>query len=204
MIVRCTNDACRVSLRLPADAVASGKPVSLRCPKCGTVSRAIPGVEMPKTTPARTVVLNERPLISPDMPIGWLVVHDENTAPQTFPLREGRNVVGRLSETKPADVMIATQDPYMSRNHSVIDVARMGNGSFQYLIPDCSSTNGTFINADLNRRLSAYDQLLYLHDGDTIQMGRTKLVLKTGQSVASTTQAGRAVARHGYLKTIIV
>lgn len=219
MVVQCINEACRASLRLPANAAAAGKPVSLRCPKCGTVSRVTPTtaavtpvappvtpaapVANPAPVPVRTVILNERPPVAPDAPIGWLVVHDENTAPQTFTLREGRNVVGRLSESKPADVMIATHDPYMSRHHSVIEVTRSPQGVYQYLISDCGSTNGTFINADPNRRLSSYDQI-YLQDGDTIQMGRTKVVLKTGWSVVTPTQVGRVVAQRGYLQTIIV
>ncbi|MCY7359019.1 MAG: FHA domain-containing protein, partial [Rudanella sp.] len=194
----------------PANAGASGKPVSIRCPKCGTISRsagdvALPPVAPPRAAPrlAQTVVLNERPSMDATGVIGWLVVHDENTTAQTFPLREGRNVVGRWSENKPADVMIATQDPYMSRNHSVIEVIRLVNGPYQYLISDCGSTNGTFINANPDQRLSAYDQV-YLYDGDTIQMGRTKVVIKTGQSALTSTQAGRVVGQHKYLKTIIV
>ena len=214
MVVRCTNQACQTSLRVGPEVVASGKAVSIRCPKCGTISRVVPPVSTaaptvpaptPVTRPASvpTVVLNERPGMTPDAPIGWLVVHDEFAVPQTFPLREGRNVVGRKSETKPADVMVVTNDPYMSRNHSIIEVIRPEHGSYQYLISDYGSTNGTFINADPNRRLSAYDQV-YLSDGDTIQMGRTKVVLKTGQSATTSTQAGRSVAQHGYLKTIII
>jgi hypothetical protein len=35
-------------------------------------------------------------------------------------------------------------------------------------------------------------------------MGRTKVVLKTGQSAQTDTQAGRAVAQRAYLKTIII
>lgn len=215
MVVRCTNQACQTSLRLGPEAIAPGKPVSIRCPKCGTVSRVVPPAPAaptpapttpppaPRPASAPTVVLNERPGLTSDAPIGWLVVHDEFAVPQTFPLREGRNVVGRKSETKPADVMVATDDPYMSRNHSIIEVIRTEHGSYQYLISDYGSTNGTFINADPNRRLSAYDQV-YLSDGDTVQMGRTKVVLKTGQSSATSTQAGRSVAQHGYLKTIII
>lgn len=112
-------------------------------------------------------------------------------------------MVGRLSESKPCDVMIDTEDLRMSRNHSIVEVAIKPNGQYEYLIYDCGSTNGTYINGDTNKKLTEYD-LLYLRDGDTIQMGRTKMVLKTQKVVPNAAQAAQVVGKQGFNKTVIV
>lgn len=49
-----------------------------------------------------------------------------------------------------------------------------------------------FINVSVDKQLSPKDQI-YLEDGDTIQMGKTKLVLKTKALSGSVQQASRTV-----------
>ncbi|KQS33822.1 hypothetical protein ASG33_07175 [Dyadobacter sp. Leaf189] len=132
---------------------------------------------------------------------GWMVVHDENTPSQTFSLKPGKNVIGRYSPDKPCEIMIKTNDAFMSRNHSLIDITKQPDGSLVFVISDVGSTNGTFINAV--RKLSRYDKLI-LKDGDTIQMGKTKIVLKTRQSTQDAQEAESKVKRGAYLKTVIM
>lgn len=184
-----------------------GSSHALRC-KCGTETKFLvpPAQTVPvRPNPNKTWVLDDvLPMTpGPTGQIGWLVVHDENTASQTLTLREGRNVIGRKSPDKPCEVMIETKDMHMSRNHSVIEVIRRTDGHYQYIILDCGSTNGTFINANENHRLSSYDRV-FLKDGDTIQLGRTKVVLKTQQTVKGPAEAQQVVSKKDYLKTIVL
>ncbi len=207
MTVQCANDACRSTFTIDTSKMAAGSRHTLRC-KCGTETKfqtpeAAP--KRPTLNPNKTWVLDgpvSAPVNQPEQ-VGWLVVHDENTAPQTIILKEGRNVVGRKSPDKPCDAMIDTTDVHMSRHHSVIEVSRRPDGHYQYLISDCGSTNGTFINANEQHKLSSYDRV-YLKDGDTIQLGRTKVVLKTQQTVDSPAQAQQVVTKKDYLKTVVL
>ena len=224
MTVQCSNPACNHVYSLDTSKLTPGSWQAMTC-KCGQATNfqvPVPagnsavatvahqpasGPATPAAKPARnsgqTLVLDEPVAIGATEQIGWLVVHDENTPAQTLPLNEGRNVIGRKSPDKPCSVMIDTTDQRMSRNHSVIEVSRRADGHYQYLISDCGSTNGTFINGSEHHRLSPYDQI-FLKDGDTIQLGRTKVVLKTGQTVRSSGQAYEEVSRKDYLKTVVL
>jgi hypothetical protein len=195
MIVPCTQ--CQAKLKLDETKLSPGS-YTITCPKCQTKNKAV--VAAPEPEPAKE---NLPALDAPSTEVGWLVVHDENTEAQTHPLKLGKNVVGRLSESKPCDVMIDTEDLRMSRNHSIVEVTIKPNGQYEYLIYDCGSTNGTYINGDTNKKLTEYD-LLYLRDGDTIQMGRTKMVLKTQKVVPNAAQAAQVVGKQGFNKTVIV
>lgn len=145
------------------------------------------------------------------MELGWLVVHDENAEQQTYPLRIGRQIVGRKSISRPCDIMIETNDPYMGRNHCVLEVKPSRTGSYEYFLSDVKmssgiaeqmSTNGTFVNAQPTA-LRPKD-MVYLKDGDTIQMGNTKIVIKTLISAASAHDASRIVQETDYAQTVII
>lgn len=195
MIVPCTQ--CQAKLKLDETKLKPGS-YTITCPKCQTKNKAV--IAAPEPEPPKE---NRPPQETPPTEVGWLVVHDENTEAQTHPLKLGKNVVGRLSESKPCDVMIDTEDLRMSRNHSIVEVAIKPNGQYEYLIYDCGSTNGTYINGDTAKKLTEYD-LLYLRDGDTIQMGRTKMVLKTQKVVPNAAQAAQVVGKQGFNKTVII
>jgi len=135
--------------------------------------------------------------------IGWFVIHDEFTETYTFDLRNGMNRIGRQSNSTPRDVNVAirTEDKYMSRQHCEIEVKWLhGRSMYEYLLSDKGSSNGTFVNA--GKRLSRTDEVS-LRDGDTVQIGRTKLVLKLPSTVGSSRDAQNWVEKTDYLKTII-
>ncbi|WP_051211001.1 FHA domain-containing protein [Runella zeae] len=138
--------------------------------------------------------------------VGFIVVHDENAASQTHPLRIGPNVIGRKSSVPTADILIDTVDGMMSRRHVILEVTRDKYGQFQYLIAEAGSKNGTFVIGakDPMRKLKLEpEDLIYLEDGDTIQMGRTKVVLQTTRSASNARDAARNVQNTDYSKTII-
>jgi pSer/pThr/pTyr-binding forkhead associated (FHA) protein len=138
--------------------------------------------------------------------VGFIVVHDENAAIQTYPLRIGPNVIGRKSSVPTADILIETEDVMMSRRHAVVEVVRDKFGQFEYLIAEAGSRNGTFVIGakDSMRKIKLEpEDLIYLEDGDTIQMGRTKVVLQTTKAASSARDAARNVQGTDYSKTII-
>ncbi|MEZ4905174.1 MAG: FHA domain-containing protein [Spirosomataceae bacterium] len=138
--------------------------------------------------------------------VGFIVVHDENAAVQSYPLRIGPNVIGRKSSMPTADILIETEDVMMSRRHAVVEVTRDKFGQFQYLIAEAGSRNGTFVMGakDPMRKMKLEpEDLIFLEEGDTIQMGRTKVVLQTTKAASSARDAARNVQSTDYSKTII-
>lgn len=193
-----------------------------KCTNCGYPnpvirSAGMPAVPAPASAKpafgapqARFNEVHQKPVSKPQE-LGWLVVHDENAPPQTHALRIGRQVIGRKSMSKPCDVMIDTADSYMGRNHCIIEVKPNRSGGYEFFlsdvkmtngIPEQMSTNGTFINA-APTPLKPKD-LVYLNDGDTIQIGQTKVVLKTLQSSVSADEAKSTVEGSDYMPTVIL
>ncbi|GAB4002258.1 hypothetical protein GCM10028807_60530 [Spirosoma daeguense] len=190
----CGNPKCRAPLLIQ-------NPQKLReakCPACGYLN-PIPEEEAP--TQVQTRMPTE---------MGWLIVKDEQTETQTFVLQMGTNTIGRQSNLSPSTHMIVTNDEFMSRPHCTITVKIGPDGNVAYLLQDGAtrqdgswkySTNGTYLNGE-EPRLSEFDSL-YLNDGDVIQIGITKLVLKTIQLSQSLQRAHRQVEDMDYGRTVI-
>jgi len=133
--------------------------------------------------------------------VGWIVVHDEHTNTQTYALQLGKNTIGRKAN-KPANVLIETADKYMSRNHCVIEAVQGRDQSYKFVLYDIGSTNGTYVNAKVRSRLGTSDEV-YIKDGDTIQIGRTKVVLKTTATTRTAYDAEKTVLGTDLNETII-
>ena len=134
---------------------------------------------------------------------GWLIVHTEGQGETTYQLNEGKNLIGRkTAKNRPH---IAIDDKYVSRHHAVIYVRQNEKYEYEYLIADNAkalgkpSTNGTFINGNENR--ITYKSIK-LSDNDTIQVGLTKLVLKTAQVAIDVENAIKLVGKNDYKKTV--
>ena len=194
-IVKCKN------CLYPIPVMSGGGPKGYSQPRTAGQSTAAPNSasNIPKPKPTAPTEL------------GWLVVHDENADQQTHPVRIGRQIIGRKSVSRPCDIMIDTEDAYMGRNHCILEVKPNRSGSFDFFIsdvkmtngvPEQMSTNGTFVNAQPTP-LKPKD-MVYLKDGDTIQMGQTKVVIKTLISAATATDASRIVQDTDYMPTVII
>jgi pSer/pThr/pTyr-binding forkhead associated (FHA) protein len=192
----------------------------VKCPMCGNVQTLDGGdfAPMPTPTPVRggddvddwRPQPREIPKPKPmEEDIGWLIIHDEYTKSFTFKLLKGVNRIGRESETTDQDVSIRikTEDQYMSRHHCDIEVRwRSTKNIYEYVLSDKEyprkphSKNGTFVNG--SSRLNRRDEVL-LDDGDTVQVGRTKLVLKLPSAVSQQQDAESSVREMDFFKTII-
>lgn len=83
----------------------------------------------------------------------------------------GAQTVGRRSVSRPADIMINTNDMSCSRIHCLIRVLRHESGELRVTIEDMS-TNGTLVNG---YKLNKGDTRI-LFDGDKITIGNQELV----------------------------
>ncbi|WP_040006258.1 FHA domain-containing protein [Fibrisoma limi] len=194
----CGNPKCRATLQVQNPQ----KLVEAKCPACGYLNPIPRPVESDdEQTQVKTAMPAE---------LGWLIVKDEHTATQTFSLRLGINTVGRMSNVSPSDHMVKTDDKYMSRPHCTIEVRINKQGGINYILQDGAvrpdgtwkvSTNGTYLNGE-EARLGEFDRI-YLNDGDTVQIGVTKLVLKTLQLAESLQKAYRQVEDMDYGRTVI-
>ncbi|WP_084439503.1 FHA domain-containing protein [Dyadobacter alkalitolerans] len=219
-------------------SVASTAIPIVKCTNCGYPNPVIAGAQPPPArphmpapvAPSQQMGAPSQPIAAPPPPsmsqpprpaasrpqasapeLGWLVVHDENADQQTHPLRIGKQVIGRKSVSRPCDIMIETDDPYMGRNHCILEVKPSRTGSYEFFLsdvkmtngmPEQMSTNGTFVNAQ-PAPLRPKD-MVYLKDGDTIQMGKTKVVIKTLITVATAQDASRIVQDMDYAPTVII
>ena len=167
MIITCPS--CSARLRINEKALTAQNPF-IKCVRCNSAVK----VDLP-SEPAPVLASEEKTFIFEPTEVGWVVVHDESTETQTVPLKTGKQTVGRASVSKPCEVMIQTQDRYMSRHHLIIEVVKGKDGAYKYWVSDHpDSTNPTFINTFPLKR----GTILELVDGAIMQMGKTKVILK--------------------------
>lgn len=198
MLIQCGK--CGEKLKVDENTLGSGHRIVL-CSKCGTKNR-VPLIA--STPPKPTGPANKPATEGPqDNELGWIVIHDEVTKARIYPLMPGKNIIGRKCETTPPEVNLAieTEDKYMSRNHCVIEVLQAKNGMTDFILSDSGSRNGTFLNGK-PQKLNTYDEI-YLKDRDCVQIGRTKVVLKTLSTVKSGKNALESVTQMQYTQTVI-
>ena len=135
--------------------------------------------------------------------VGWLIVHTEGEEHKVYELFYGKNIIGRPTENFKPDVPV--DDPYVSRRHAVIEVKTNQYNFNEFFISDNDevnegkkSTNGTYINANTER----ISEPVKIIDGDTIQIGETKLVLKTSDINYTVEEALKLVKRQEYKTTV--
>jgi hypothetical protein len=218
--VEITCKGCGQQLRI----INTNNPI-VRCGKCGYPNPVTkpsgspppppknqeipkPPVEVPKSSGVPNNAPN-RPGV--DSEVGWLVVHDESTTSQTLPLSIGRQIIGRKNSGRPCKIMIDSQDEFMSRNHCTIEVRVGQQGGYDYFLMDQIISGGTAKNMSANgTRVNAGqhplkpNDVVYLNDGDVIQIGMTKVVVKTLRTVSTSNDATRVVKNADYAPTFIL
>ncbi len=95
-------------------------------------------------------------------------------AGKTYPLKEGKNIVGRKGETSKATVQIETADRYMSRQHCSITVSTLPDGTKKAVLSNYQNKNLTTIDG---QPIETGDSIR-LTDGNAITMGHTTVTFK--------------------------
>src|ERR1017187_1624327 len=100
--------------------------------------------------------------------IAWLVLTKTQSVRRgdMFKLNQVRNDIGS------GQVGISINDRKASKSHATIKYESAGGGSFQFVLHDLASTNGTYVNG---QRVTAP---VVLKDGDRIGLGDAELVFK--------------------------
>ena len=135
-------------------------------------------------------------------------MHTEGKEPISYDLYLGDNFFGTASEGYSVDIPIQ-DDKYVSRSHANIRVTKDFFNRFQYELyddgsrrPQGPSLNGTYVNGNKDRLPK--DAVVFLVDGDTIQIGETKLVFKPINSANNVEEAATSVINTDYTATVIL
>ena len=89
-------------------------------------------------------------------------------------LEEGQNIIGRKGNTSKADIQIATDDRYMSRQHCSITITTLPDGTKKAVLSNYQNKNLTTIDG---QEIETGDAIR-LVNGNRITMGRTTVVFK--------------------------
>ncbi|WP_299458729.1 FHA domain-containing protein [uncultured Microscilla sp.] len=133
---------------------------------------------------------------SKNMIIAWLVVHTENQPTLLHELKQGKYVIGRAIPGNIPDITL-NNDQFASRKHAELKV-----GTHEIYIVDLESRNGVYVNGQAQSVGKSFPQAL--SDGDTIQVGETKMVLKTRNVVQDEITALKTVRKLPYTPTVRV
>jgi pSer/pThr/pTyr-binding forkhead associated (FHA) protein len=134
--------------------------------------------------------------------LAWAIVHTEQKKIESFPLYEGVNSIGRQEAVGYKSIVII-DDSYLSRYHCSIIISKslweisaavFDDGRFNNGRP---SLNGTYLNAK-NERIKN----TLISNGDTIQIGMTKLVFKWNTS--NIKEIENEVENSVFLATIVI
>jgi hypothetical protein len=135
--------------------------------------------------------------------LAFLIRHTEQQAIKTYPLFEGKNIIGRMIKNGSDNLVIIDDDSYVSRVHAVIEITNDKN--LEVTISDDNfsngakaSKNGTYINGNENR----INKPSRLAENDTIQIGVTKLILRYNNN--SINRIIDEVEESNYMKTVVI
>ena len=184
MILQCGK--CKTKVNVVIENETIQKPV-FTCPTCKTVNKIV----LPET---------EKVIPEENNPAGWLLYTTANGETKTYILKAGTNTVGRKTENNTASILLEVDDKTISRSHITIEISISKAGFFEYLIFDNNSANGTYINNEL---LKPGNQL-YLNNEDVIQLGLTKIILKTPYPSATKEEESKTILNNEEQKTIII
>lgn len=171
--IRCPH--CHVGLKvdeskLPPDIE------TFSCPKCKK-SILVSFVFKDKkkeiqTDDSETLILS--PELSVDK-IGYLKVAENKYTPaQTILLHEGKNIIGRKSNSSGSSVVITTEDKQMSREHILIEVKKDTKTQYKHYLSDNNSKNRTLYNSSYLES----GEIVVLRNNDQIQIGQTLLIFE--------------------------
>lgn len=164
--IKCPH--CFVGLKVDEGKIPEGIS-TFKCPKC---KKPIPvsllsNNDNHQDADSETILVNMM-----KTGIGKLTVFPNAETPeQSFPLHEGKVIVGRKSNASKATLQIVTADKTMSRQHICIDVKKDSKGRFTHYLSDNNSKNHTLYNGNYLES----GEVIVLKDDDEIIIGQTMI-----------------------------
>ena len=176
MVKRVSCNSCGILLDVPQ---RNGEPFrDIHCPNCNHQLRVTFSGPQPNEQ-AETVYAGMQGISSKESSDDNALTQFAQAKPEhpgsllfgteKYPLHLGRNLVGRKSKSSNADVQIPTNDLKMSREHAVINIKRIADGSLKILIRNCKDHLVTKVKGMV---LEANDEVV-LTNGTDIQLGHT-------------------------------
>ena len=151
----------------------------IACPSCQTLLqvRFVPQQEPIEAHTFLETPQSSHPLNNGETQLAALKTHTHAEllyGGVSYPLVEGRNIVGRKGNTSKATVQIETADRYMSRQHVAIEVTTLPNGTLKVLLSNYQNKNLTSVDGQPIETGDA----IRLTDGNAITMGHSTLTFK--------------------------
>lgn len=128
---------------------------------------------------------------------GWLAVHTENRPRQIYKIKERSILIGRMDGNSTEVDFAIHDDDWVSRRHAKLTIYEEG-GDTMFQLLDLNSNNGTYIH-DTQTRLKP-NQDFSLIDGDTFQLGKTNIVIKSAANIATEKEFLSQIDRIPYQK----
>lgn len=141
----------------------------------------------------------ERPAEKPVL--AWLIVHTENKQTESFSLREGVTFIGRKKKEDGSACIVLHDDPFVSRTHAFVKLKCIG-GDVQVALYDGDGSKQSVNGIFLNGRETRIHQQCALQEGDTVQIGTTKLVLKIKKDNRTVTGEVEEVMQTDFIRTV--
>lgn len=91
-----------------------------------------------------------------------------------YTLKEGVNIIGRKASTSTASLQIATNDKYMSRQHCIIKVSALSDGTIKAVLSNYQNKNTTSVNG---QEINSSDEIR-LENGNRITMGHSTITFR--------------------------
>ncbi len=144
-----------------------------------TLSEAPTHEEETKTSLNKTILITPSSTgqrKSSDLSLVWGGRFGGLIRPQTAPLFQGVNIIGRRDSQMPSDINI--DDDYISRRSLEIVVAKApGNHGYSYRLKVLTTSNPIYLNS---KEIKAGQQV-FLQPTDKIKVGKTTLTFKTNK-----------------------
>lgn len=184
---------CTAVLKIKYVPGIEGK--KIKCPVCGQTSpfpdfTVVDGAALLKPNPNPVQRPTPKPVGGEATQIAGAGALVDTATGMRYPLKEGRNIVGRKAVGSQADVSIDTRGMMrMSRKHLLIDVKRKPNGQYAYQV----SLAQSLVNpTSVNKQLLQYGDVVYITDGATLDLPDCTLRFTAG------TAAGGGETEYGY------
>lgn len=178
--IRCVHCGAKLTIRNQVNI----EKLSVECPNCHEKFKVSEGMQsmsanQSKTSDEDTIYRQSKGSDTEDTIFnsgqrnpGRLV---EIATGRTYPLKPGRNTIGRTSESTPTDISVDDPSRRMSRQHAIIEVRTMADGTFRHFLYNWKNKNSTCVDG---HQLMQNDNIV-LRDGQMIKFGPVTMRFST-------------------------